>query len=137
MAIKKNYVSPRQKMINLMYVVLMAMLAMNISNEVLDGFSVVEESINRTTENSSKQNEAIYTDFAEQMKANPNKVKEWFERATAVKQMSDSLFNLAQELKLEIAREADGDDADLNNMTPLQAFDLLRSMKEKMGLTKK
>ena len=79
MAIKKNYVSPRQKMINLMYVVLMAMLAMNISNEVLDGFSVVEESINRTTENSSKQNEAIYTDFAEQMKANPNKVKEWFE----------------------------------------------------------
>ena len=89
MAIKKNYVSPRQKMINLMYVVLMAMLAMNISNEVLDGFSVVEESINRTTENSSKQNEAIYTDFAEQMKANPNKVKEWFERATAVKQMSD------------------------------------------------
>ena len=116
MAIKKNYVSPRQKMINLMYVVLMAMLAMNISNEVLDGFSVVEESINRTTENSSKQNEAIYTDFAEQMKANPNKVKEWFERATAVKQMSDSLFNLAQELKLEIAREADGDDADLNNI---------------------
>ena len=45
MAIKKKPVSPRQKMINLMYVVLMAMLAMNISSEVLDGFSIVDASV--------------------------------------------------------------------------------------------
>ena len=38
-----------------MYVVLMAMLALNISTEVLNGFSVVEESLNRTTGNSSKE----------------------------------------------------------------------------------
>ena len=49
MAIKKRPVNPRQKMINLMYVVLMAMLALNVSTEVLNGFSVVEESLNRTT----------------------------------------------------------------------------------------
>ena len=55
MAIKKRKISPRQKMINLMYVVLMAMLALNISTEVLNGFSVVEESLNRTTGNSSKE----------------------------------------------------------------------------------
>ena len=48
MAIKKRPISPRQKMINLMYVVLMAMLALNVSNEVLNGFSIVEESLNRT-----------------------------------------------------------------------------------------
>ena len=36
MAIKKRTISPRQKMINLMYVVLMAMLALNISSEVLN-----------------------------------------------------------------------------------------------------
>ena len=55
MAIIKRKVSPRQKMINLMYVVLMAMLALNISTEVLNGFSIVEESLNRTTGNSSKE----------------------------------------------------------------------------------
>ena len=37
MAIKKRPISPRQKMINLMYLVLMAMLALNISTEVLNG----------------------------------------------------------------------------------------------------
>ena len=38
MAVKKRPVSPRQKMINLMYIVLLAMLALNVSNDVLKGF---------------------------------------------------------------------------------------------------
>ena len=104
MAIKKRPVSPRQKMINLMYVVLMAMLALNVSTEVLNGFSIVEESLNRTTTNSSKENESLYSAFLEQMKTNPEKVKAWFEKATVVKQMSDSLFNYAQSLKEQIVR---------------------------------
>ena len=75
MAIKKRPVSPRQKMINLMYVVLMAMLALNISTEVLNGFSIVEESLKRTTQTSIQENQAIYDDFATQMKKNPQKVR--------------------------------------------------------------
>ena len=102
MAIKKRPVSPRQKMINLMYVVLMAMLALNVSTEVLNGFSIVEESIGRTAANASKENQVIYDDFEAQLKANPAKVKEWFDKAQAVRRMSDSLFNLADELKIAI-----------------------------------
>lgn len=100
-------------MINLMYVVLMAMLALNVSTEVLEGFSLVEESLHRTTANSSSENEALYGDFETQMKSNPQKVKAWFEKATAVKQMSDSLFNFAQSLKVAIVKEADGEDGDV------------------------
>ena len=103
-------------MINLMYVVLMAMLALNISTEVLNGFSIVEESLNRTTANSAKENKSIYDDFAAQMKANPQKVKAWFDKATEVKRMSDSLYNYAQWLKEEIVREADGKNADVRNI---------------------
>ena len=116
MAIKKRPVSPRQKMINLMYVVLMAMLALNVSNEVLNGFDIVEKSLNRTTENSAKENRAIYEDFEQQMKANPQKVKEWYDKAQLVKHMSDSLFDFAAELKLAIAREADGKHGDPSNI---------------------
>ena len=116
MAIRRNYVSPRQKMINLMYVVLMAMLALNVSNEVLNGFTVVEESLGRTTSNSAKENEAIYNTFAAQMKQNPEKVRQWFEKSQAVKLMSDSLYNFAQQLKEAIVVEADGKDADIDNI---------------------
>lgn len=116
MAIRKRPISPRQKMINLMYVVLMALLALNVSTEVLNGFSIVEESLNRTTASSSKENEAVYEDFKGQMRQNPAKVKAWFDKATAVKNMSDSLYNLAQELKVAIVKEADGEDGDVTNI---------------------
>lgn len=99
-----------------MYVVLMAMLALNVSTEVLDGFSLVEDSLRRTTRNSSSENDAIYGDFEEQMKSNPQKVKVWFEKATAVKRMSDSLFDYAQQLKVAIVKEADGKDGDVLNI---------------------
>lgn len=96
-------------MINLMYIVLMAMLALNISTEVLNGFSVVEESLNRTTGNSTKENEAIFGELDQMMRKNPQKVREWFMMASTVREMSDSLYNYAQSLKVAIVREADGE----------------------------
>ena len=103
-------------MINLMYVILMAMLAMNVSTEVLNGFSMVEEGLNRSTDNSARENQGIYDDFEAQMKANPQKVRQWFEMAQQVRQMSDSLYNFAQELKVAIVKETDGEDGDVQNI---------------------
>ena len=94
----------------------MAMLALNVSTEVLNGFSLVEESISRTTANSAKENQVIYDDFAAQLKANPAKVKAWFDKAQEVKRMSDSLYAFAGELKVAIVKEADGSDGDVKNI---------------------
>ena len=92
MAIKKKPISPRQKMINLMYVVLMALLAMNVSTEVLNGFSIVEEGLNRSTDNVFKENVRIYDSFEAQMKSNPQKTRVWYDKAKEVKRMSDELY---------------------------------------------
>ena len=116
MAIKKRPVSPRQKMINLMYVVLMAMLALNVSTEVLNGFSIVEKSLNRTTQNSTLENLALYDEFAVQMKTNPQKTKVWYDKSQEVKKMSDSLYNLIADLKEAIVIEADGKKGDVHNI---------------------
>ena len=89
MAIKKKKVSPRQKMINLMYVVLMAMLALNVSSDVLNGFSLVDDSLNRSTENANEVNQSIYKTFEEQLKSNPAKVKVWYDKAQHVRTISD------------------------------------------------
>ena len=103
-------------MINLMYVVLMAMLALNVSSDVLEGFKLVDEGLNRSKENSTVQNEAIYKELEEAMKQNPEKTRQWYEKAQQVRKMSDSLYTLAESLKWEIVREADGKDADLNDI---------------------
>ncbi|MCD7721861.1 MAG: gliding motility protein GldM [Prevotellaceae bacterium] len=113
---RKKKVSARQKMINLMYVVLMAMLALNVSSDVLKGFTLVADKLDLSTQNATQINEGIYKNFEEQMKANPAKVKEWYDKAQYVKQMSDSLYNLAEELKVAIVTKSDGKNADVHNI---------------------
>ena len=58
MASNNNRLTPRQKMINLMYIVLTAMLALNVSSDVLNGFKQVEDGLERSTSNASLQNDA-------------------------------------------------------------------------------
>lgn len=116
MATQQTGTSARQKMINLMYVVLMAMLALNVSSDVLNGFSLVEDSLLRTTANASASNEALYKDLQEQMEVNPTKVKEWYDKAQYVKQISDSLYNFAEELKIRIVQQTDGKNGDVRNI---------------------
>lgn len=108
--------SPRQKMINLMYIVLMAMLALNVSSDVLNGFSLVDKSLNRSTANSTTQNAALYDNLNYYMEKNPEKVRMWYDKAQYVRHISDSLFNYVQYLKEAIVMEADGSDYDINNI---------------------
>ena len=103
-------------MINLMYIVLMAMLALNVSSDVLNGIVLVDESLTRSTENSTSQNNSIYATLDEAMKLNPEKTREWYNKAQVVKSISDSLYNFAELLKWDIVREADGEDADIRNV---------------------
>lgn len=126
MSVKKHPVSPRQKMINLMYVVLMAMLALNVSTDVLKGLVLVGDSLQLSTENAEKENLAIYEDFELQMKSNPAKVGPWYEKAKTVKSASDSLCTMAEQLKQAIAKVADGPEGDpkqLKNKEDLNASD--------------
>ena len=116
MKIKKQKVSPRQKMINLMYVLLMAMLALNVSSDVLNGFTLVDESLSKSSDNAGRQNEALYNAFEGYMEQNPEKVREWYQRACEVKEMSDTLYNLAERLKVRIAKKADGEKGDFRNL---------------------
>ena len=125
-------------MINLMYVLLMAMLALNVSSDVLNGFTLVDESLTKSTATSSEQNLALYRDFAKFMEQNPEKVHEWYTRAKTVKQMSDSLYDYATLLKELIAKKADGAEGDyrhLANREDLEASTaIMLSIEEKRGL---
>ena len=112
----KKKISPRQKMINLMYVVMMAMLALNVSSDVLKGFDLVDEKLTNVNENTARLNEEVYKRFEQQYKANPAKVKVWYDKAQTVRGMSDSVFALLDELKLSIVKKSDGEDADVRNI---------------------
>ena len=61
-------------MINLMYVVLMAMLALNVSTDVLKGFSLVGNSLDRTITTTEQENKDLLDDLQVQYRKNPVKV---------------------------------------------------------------
>ena len=104
--------SPRQKMINLMYIVLTAMLALNVSGDVLNGFQQVEDGLSRSNETSTERNAALLDKLIEFNETNPEKCAVWLEKAKEVKDKTDSLFNNITALKYEIAHKADGKNGD-------------------------
>ncbi|MCL1943596.1 MAG: gliding motility protein GldM [Candidatus Azobacteroides sp.] len=108
--------TPRQKMINLMYIVLTAMLALNVSSDVLNGFTLVEESLKRSIKNALTQNGALYEDLSEYYQKNQTKAQEWYDKGTQIHTMTDSLYSYIQDLKVLIVKEADGANGDVNNV---------------------
>ena len=114
--IANNPNSPRQKMINLMYLVFIAMMALNVSSEVLDGFELVQDSLRTSIDNSTHRNNMVAQQLGDAYQSNPVKVKEWYEKSREVKQQSDSLYNYIQDLKQRIAEIADGKDANVENI---------------------
>ncbi|BCI64087.1 gliding motility protein GldM [Coprobacter secundus] len=124
MASPNSNLSPRQKMINLMYIVLTAMLALNVSSDVLNGFKQVEEGLVRSTGNSTVQNQALYNELSSFNQKNPEKTKEWYDKASEVKKRTQELYDYIADLKLRIVRQADGDDGnvfDIKHQDDLEA----------------
>ncbi|MCM1029292.1 MAG: gliding motility protein GldM [Pseudoflavonifractor sp.] len=116
MAQSSGKLSPRQKMINLMYIVLTAMLALNVSSDVLNGFTQVEDGLSRTNATVAQRNEAILgrlRAFAEQ---NPDKGAPWLQKALEVTSHTDSMIASVDRLKMAIVSAADGKDADVANI---------------------
>ena len=101
--------TPRQKMIGMMYLVLTAMLALNVSTDILNGFSMVDDSLFSSISATEDRNADMYESLGAQAKDNPDKFAAPFERAKELRQRSDSLFNYIAHFKKDLAILADGE----------------------------
>ena len=71
--------TPRQKMIQMMYLVYTAMLALNVSAEVVEGFKTVGNAMNKSNQNMVAKLEDTYENFESALQNNPAKVKEKYD----------------------------------------------------------
>ena len=99
-----------------MYIVLTAMLALNVSSDVLDGFVQVQKGLARTNETFGNRNAAIYAQLAAFTEQNPGKGQVWLDRATMVRKQTAVLYDLIDSLKIAVVRQADGPDGDVYNI---------------------
>jgi gliding motility-associated protein GldM len=100
--------SPRQKMIGMMYLVLTAMLALNVSKEAVEAFKKVDQGLTKTIENYAAKNSEIYSAFDKAAAQNPAKAGPAKDKAYMVKQRADELFDYIQDRKIEIITTAEG-----------------------------
>lgn len=108
--------SPRQKMINVMYLVFIAMLAMNVSVDVLDGFKQVDDQLGQSTTTLVERNRLIMDELTAYYRQNPQKAGQGYQHGLLIQSASDSLSRYIQELKIKMVHEADGKRGDLNNI---------------------
>ena len=99
---------PRQKMINIMYLVLTAILALNVSAEILNAFKTVDRSLMTASGIVEQKNQDIFKSF--QRKLDDPKTHEkaaiWMPKAEQAKKLADDLYKYIDDLKLELKKEA-------------------------------
>lgn len=98
--------SPRQKMINIMYLILTALLAMNVSAEILNAFVLVNDSLIKTEGGINAKNDDVYASFDSKFAANPKKIAPWRDKALLVNKSSKDLIDYIDTLRNRILYDA-------------------------------
>jgi gliding motility-associated protein GldM len=110
--------TPRQKMITMMYLVLTALLALNVSKEVLDAFIVVNDSVVQTNETFAEKTNDLHRTFENRYMINQARVAPYRERALEAKQLSDDLRAYINDIKWRLISEVEGIPYDSAKVVP-------------------
>ena len=95
--------TPRQKMVNLMYLVFIAMMAMNVSVEVITAFGLMNEKFEQANDTSEKTNNVLIEGLAMRAQDEPARYSEAYEKALQVQKLSNSFYKYLGTLKEDAA----------------------------------
>ena len=99
---------PRQKMINIMYLVLTALLALNVSSEILNAFKTIDQSLSNANIIIQKKNDDILKSLQKKL-ADPKTAEKaaiWAPMADKAHALSDAIYNHIQTLKQDLKVES-------------------------------
>jgi gliding motility-associated protein GldM len=126
---------PRQKMINLMYLVLTALLALNVSAEIINAFKVVDNSLSATNKVVNASTETIMSSFKEKLSdpTTMEKAKIWMPKAEQATALSKTVYDLIEGLKTKIKVEAGFNPSDPNSTFKEDNIDIATRIMDKQG----
>jgi len=95
--------TPRQKMINLMYLVFIAMMAMNVSVEVITAFGLMNEKFESANNSAANTNQVLFDGLKLKSEDEPARYTEPYEKAKQVQKLSNEFFTYIGSLKDDAA----------------------------------
>jgi gliding motility-associated protein GldM len=103
--------TPRQKMIAMMYLVLTALLALNVSKDMLEAFLVVNESMENTIEVFENKLDNLFSEFEKQNQLKPQKVGDYWQKAQEARKLSNDLKRYVDHMIFDVVRQSEGKDS--------------------------
>lgn len=115
----------RQKMINIMYLVLIAMLALNVSDSVLNAFKNLNDSLDTSKKNVQTGVDQLFATFeATKLKESPVRAQPLMDKARLAKQYADELTKYVDELKAGFMKEGEGIDPETGDVNKRADLDI-------------
>ncbi len=115
--------TPRQKMINLMYLVFIAMLALNMSKEVLSAFGLMNEKFEDVNKFSNEYNASLFTQIEKKAEENDKQYGPILEKAKIVRPITDKFYNYIEGLKNDITKHFEKEEVNGKMKLPYEAMD--------------
>ncbi len=113
--------TPRQKMINLMYLVFIAMLALNMSKEVLTAFGLMNEKFETVNKFSEEYNKSLLGSLGQKAEDQPALYLQPYNKAQQVEKISKDLYNYLGAVKADVSKEFERDEK--TGKLPYEAMD--------------
>ena len=103
---------PRQKMINIMYLVLTAILALNVSAEILEAFKTVDSSLKNSSTNLNASTNTTIKSLSDKMadQKTAEQAKYWYPKADSAMKYTLALDNYIESLKTDLRKAAGSKD---------------------------
>ena len=129
--------TPRQKMIGMMYLVLTALLALNVSVDVLNAFKTVNEGLENTYYSVDRKISDYYETFEQQYNKQPEKTAEVWKKAQEIRTKTDEIINfIEKDIKLALLLENQGGISEEELINPKSEDDAIILNPEQTDLTK-
>jgi len=116
-------VSARQKMINLMYLVFIAMMAMNMSKEVLSAFGLMEAKFAESNVTTTETNEALLADLITKGDEKPEEFAIAANKAQQINVISDEFYKYIETLKRDLLKAGGYEIVPETGKLPFEAMD--------------
>ena len=117
--------SPRQRMINLMYLVFIAMMALNMGKEVLSAFGLMNEKLEAANERYISTNDAVFDELEQKEQEKPEEYAEALKKARQVRDMSNDYYTYLGALKEDIMSQAGKTEAERKDFQVMDKSDKL------------
>ena len=117
--------SPRQRMINLMYLVFIAMMALNMGKEVLSAFGLMNEKLEAANERYQSTNDAVFDELEKKEQEKPEEYAEALKKAREVREMSNDYYTYLGTLKEDIMSQAGKTEAERKDFQVMDKSDKL------------